>query len=515
MATAAAATAAAATATATTATIEGALPDSVLQMLDRAGVRAPGVGVYIAEPGAGLARPVVQVAADQAFVPASVMKLVTTIAALELLGPQYRWTTPVLATGRIDKGVIEGSLIVRGANDPALSWAHIDALVKRLRKRGIHTIQGNIVADRRLYMAPDNETLDYVADTAYPWNSPPDSLVVSGKMVTVRFVPDARTRSVVVTVNPPIEAVQIRGSVAYVDGPCVHGQPFVDPAGALDYTRIRVDGSLSAGCGPRSTIISVLGHQDFIQRAFAQLWKASGGVWNGRFESYNNNTHNRAVVIDRIVSPPLSEVVKEINKPSNNLMARQLFLQLALSDPAPKVRGALALRAFDRVKRLFREKGIDVPDLAMDNGAGVSFAERVSPRGLARMLNFSLERPYANTLMASLPVAGVDGTMAGRMRQSPAAGKAFLKTGSVPESRTLAGYVRDASGKLYIAVVLVNHRNAEAALPAMEATIDWLYRRPNERLERLERSERSELPPVATPLSQKGKDEAPSPEKPI
>jgi D-alanyl-D-alanine carboxypeptidase/D-alanyl-D-alanine-endopeptidase (penicillin-binding protein 4) len=461
------------------ATVDGALPDAVSQMLDRAGVRAPGVGVYIAEPGAGLARPVVQVAADQGFVPASVMKLVTTIAALELLGPQYRWTTPVLVTGRIDKGVIEGSLIVRGANDPALSWARIADLVKRLRKRGIHTIQGNIVADRRLYMAPDNETLDYVADTAYPWNSPPDSLVVSGKLVTVRFVPDARTRSVVVTVDPPIEAVQIRGSVAYVDGPCVHGQPFVDPVGALDYARIRVDGSLSAGCGPRSTIISVMGHQDFFQRAFAQLWKASGGTWNGRFENYNN-THNRAVVIDRIVSPPLAEVIKEINKASNNLMARQLFLQLALSDPAPKVRGALALRAFDRVKRLFRDKGIDVPDLAMDNGAGVSFAERISPRSLARMLNFSLERPYANTLMASLPVAGVDGTMAGRMRQSPAAGKAFLKTGSVPESRTLAGYVRDASGKLYIAVVLVNHRNAEAALPAMEATIDWLYRRPTE-----------------------------------
>jgi D-alanyl-D-alanine carboxypeptidase/D-alanyl-D-alanine-endopeptidase (penicillin-binding protein 4) len=117
------------------AVVEGALPDPISQMLDRAGVRPPAVGAYIAEPGAGLARPLVQVAADQGFVPALVMKLVTTIAALELLGPQYRWTTPVLVTGRINQGVIEGNLIVRGANDPALSWVRIDELVKRLRSR--------------------------------------------------------------------------------------------------------------------------------------------------------------------------------------------------------------------------------------------------------------------------------------------------------------------------------------------------------------------------------------------
>ena len=474
------ATAQTATTTATTVAVEGgALPAFVTQMLERAGVRAPAVGVYIAEPGAGLARPLVQVAADQAFVPASVMKLVTTIAALELLGPQYRWTTPVLATGRIEQGMIEGDLIVRGGNDPALGWAQLEQLVQRLCKRGIHTIQGNIVADRRLYRAADNETLAYVADMAYPWNSPPDSLVVNGKMVAVWFVPDERTRRVTVTLDPPIEAVQIRGAVAYVDGPCVHAQPFVDAVGELDYARIRVDGALSAGCGPRSTLISVMGHVDYFQRAFAQLWKASGGVWNGRFEAYNNS-HNRAVVIDRIVSPPLVDVVKEINKHSNNLMARQLFVQLALSDPVPKVRGALTLRAFDRVQRLFRDKGIDVPELTMDNGAGVSFAERVSPRSLARLLDFALTRPYANTLMASLPVAGVDGTMAARLKQSPVAGKAFLKTGEVPDSRTLAGYVRDAAGRLHIAVVLVNHRNADAAFPAIDATIDWLYRRPAE-----------------------------------
>jgi D-alanyl-D-alanine carboxypeptidase/D-alanyl-D-alanine-endopeptidase (penicillin-binding protein 4) len=260
-------------------------------------------------------------------------------------------------------------------------------------------------------------------------------------------------------------------------------------------------------------MISVMGHLDFFQHTFAQLWKAAGGAWNGRFENYNN-THNRAVVIDRMVSPPLAEVIKEINKASNNLMARQLFLQLALADPAPKVRGALTLRAFDRVKRLFHDKGIDVSELAMDNGAGVSFAERVSARSLARLLSFALEQPYANALMASLPVAGVDGTMVARLRQSPAAGKAFVKTGAVPESRTLAGYVRDASGKLYIAVVLVNHRNAEAALPAMEATIDWLYRRPNERLEH---SDLSPAPtsPTAIPPTQKAKSGPPSPEKPI
>ena len=91
-----------------------------------------------------------------------------------------------------------------------------------------------------------------------------------------------------------------------------------------------------------------------------------------------------------------------------------------------------------------REKNIDAPELVVENGAGVSLTERVSPRTLARLLHVALERPYGNALMASLPVAGVDGTLHSRLVQSPAAGKAFLKTGSLPEVRSLAGYVRDA-----------------------------------------------------------------------
>ena len=449
-------------------------------MLERAGIRPPGVGIYIAEPGTE--RPLVEVAADQSFNPASTMKLVTTIAALELLGPEFRWYTTVLMTGRIVKGVLEGNLIVRGGNDPTLTWARLDDLVKRLRKRGITTIQGNIVIDRTLYMAPESEALAYVAETNNPWNSPPDSLVLNSKMVTLRFIPDTRSRTVTVSVDPPLEAVQVRGTVAFVDAPCPGNGPqfTVDASGDVDYARIRVDGTLASGCGHRSVPISVMSHRDYFQRAFAQLWANSGGGWIGRFEDIADPL-KRTILLERIASAPLAEVTKDINKTSNNLMARQLFLEIAISADAtsPKVRTPLATRAFERVRRMLREHGIDVPDLVMENGSGLSNIERNSPRGLAQILGFALKRPYASDLVASLPIVGFDGTMRDRLRTSPAAGTAFLKTGTLPEVRALAGYVWDAVGKIHLVVIVVNHRNASSSLAAIDTIIDWVHRRPN------------------------------------
>lgn len=174
-------------------------------------------------------------------------------------------------TGRIEKGVLTGDLVIRGGNDPVLTWARLDDLVKRLRKRGIDTIQGNIIIDRGLCLAPEDETRMFAGEMALPFNSPPDSLIVNGKTVTVRFVPDTRTRSVVLSVEPPLDAVHIRGTLAYAAGPCAGQQSFVDAEGSLDYARIRVDGVLPLGCGLRSVTVSVLGHPEYFQRAFAQL----------------------------------------------------------------------------------------------------------------------------------------------------------------------------------------------------------------------------------------------------
>ena len=184
-----------------------------------------------------------------------------------------------------------------------------------------------------------------------------------------------------------------------------------------------------------------------------------------------------------LVSPTLAEVIRDINKYSNNVMAQQLFLTLSLQARTPGNTGAAGrpgapgteAASFEAsrevITRWWQERigGGDAP--VMDNGSGLSRLERISAQALARLLQTAYLSPQMPELMSSLPVAGVDGTL--RRNRSRAYGSAHLKTGSLRDVVAVAGYVHAASGKRYVLVAIANHANASAARPALDALLDW------------------------------------------
>ncbi|HMS78502.1 MAG TPA: D-alanyl-D-alanine carboxypeptidase/D-alanyl-D-alanine-endopeptidase, partial [Burkholderiaceae bacterium] len=217
----------------------------------------------------------------------------------------------------------------------------------------------------------------------------------------------------------------------------------------------------------------VLNHRQFIQGFFLGAWQAAGGAWSGR------------AVVERGVDPSLpalaqwtsprtlAEVVRDINKFSNNVMARQVMLQTS-ADPVAR-RPATLERARRTVTAWLERKGLRSPELVIDNGSGLSRLERISAASMARLLVDAARSEQAAPFVDSLPVAGVDGTMKGRLRDEPVAGRARIKTGSLYDVRSIAGYVDAASGRRYAVVMLVNGPRAPGSGPAQDALIRWVH----------------------------------------
>jgi D-alanyl-D-alanine carboxypeptidase/D-alanyl-D-alanine-endopeptidase (penicillin-binding protein 4) len=189
-----------------------------------------------------------------------------------------------------------------------------------------------------------------------------------------------------------------------------------------------------------------------------------------------------------VTSPTLAEVVRDINKYSNNVMAQQLFLTLslpardptsaspnsnpgALPTPALAAPGASFAASREVLRQWWQSRLGPVEAPVLDNGSGLSRHERISAQALARLLQTAYVSPLMPELMSALPIAGVDGTL--KRSRAEALGRAHLKTGSLRDVTAVAGYVHGASGQRYVLVAMVNHPNASAARPAFEALMDW------------------------------------------
>ena len=193
-----------------------------------------------------------------------------------------------------------------------------------------------------------------------------------------------------------------------------------------------------------------------------------GGQLGG---TVRDGTAPASAPVFEMTSPPLAEVIREINKFSNNVMAQQVFLTLSLASPGAN--GARAsVEASREVMRRWWTMRLGAADLpVLDNGSGLSRDGRISAQALGHLLQTAYRSPLMPELMASLPITGVDGTQ--KRSQASAQGRAHLKTGSLKDVLALAGYIHGTSGKRYVLVALVNHANAYAARPALDALVDW------------------------------------------
>lgn len=450
---------------------QGTLPPPVAQAL--AAVRIPASSVAIVVQEVGAAHPSLSLNAATPMNPASVMKLVTTYAALELLGPAYRWKTGAYAAGSVRDGVLEGDLILKGSGDPKLDVEAFWMLLRAVRGKGLRDIRGDLVLDRSLFERPADEPASFDGDAFRPYNVLPDALLVNFKSLRFAFAPEAERGTVRLYVEPLPPALEVVNLLRLVEGGCPEGQAFRDLLKAtFEPARQRAifAGRYPASCGDKELNVALLEPNDHVAGMMRQLWTELGGAWGGGTREGVVPPDTRALHVHE--SPALAEIVRDMNKFSNNVMARQLFLTLgAESAGAP----ASAQKASSSISDWMTRRGIAAPELVMENGSGLSRLERISAASLAALLQAAWRSAVMPEFVASMPLAAVDGTMRRRLRGEGVAGQAHIKTGLLADVRSMAGYVLDRGGRRHAVVMLVNHANAHEAQPAMDALLRWVY----------------------------------------
>ncbi len=438
------------------------LPPEVYAALARANLPADALAVVVQDAGSTRQRLAWQ--AEAALNPASLAKLLTTYAALDLLGPAWSWTTPVWLQGSIGAdGVLDGNLVIKGSGDPKLVLERVWLLLRRVQQLGVREIRGDIVLDRSAFSVPPQHPGDFDGEPLRPYNVRPDALLLNYRTLALAIVPDAARGLARVGVEPPLAGVQVDTSVPLLPGPCEHWRAGLQ-ADFSDPLRVRLAGGFPLACGERVWSLAYAEPQAYDARLLAALWRELGGRLGG---TVRDGLAPPGPPSLELSSPPLADVVREINKFSNNVMAQQLFLTLGLVRGA----GGTPEAARELLQRWFAERvGPAAAGTRIDNGSGLSREARTTARALARLLQSAWASPVMPELIASLPVSGLDGTLL-RSRATP--GRAHLKTGSLRDVAGIAGYVLSASGRRLVVVALVNHPNANAARPVFDALVQW------------------------------------------
>jgi D-alanyl-D-alanine carboxypeptidase/D-alanyl-D-alanine-endopeptidase (penicillin-binding protein 4) len=443
------------------------LPAIVVDALTRAEIPGYAVGAYVQEVGGG---PVLATAnPDIPLSPASTMKLVTSNAGLEILGPAFTWKTQAYMEGTQTGDVLHGDLIIKGSGDPKLVLENFWLFLRRIRAKGIREIRGNLVLDRSVFEELPHDAATFDGDPMKPYNVGPDALLLNYKALSFRFAPEEAAGLVRMAVDPPVDGYLV-SPPRLSNGECGDWRARLNPT--IDGAGARFGGVFSASCGERTWHVHPyqMTHTQYFAAVFRRIWAELGGKFKG--EVRNGYVPTTARLVAEWESASLSEVIRDINKFSNNVMARQLLLTIAnraLQIPATPERGAAV------VKMWLANKGIDAPDLTIDNGSGLSRRERVSALTLGLLLVKAYQSPTMPEFIASLPLAGYDGTMRQRLNGYGVAGRAHIKTGALSDVRSIAGYVLAASGRRYVVVCIVNHINAARSQEAQDALLQWVY----------------------------------------
>lgn len=424
--------------------------------------------------------------------PASTMKLVTTLVGLEQLGPVFKGRTELLSNGEIAGGHLKGDLVLRGGADADLDGDALRRMLQALRNQGIRKIDGKLIIDRSLFnpsrmdvgVPPFDESPE-----AY-YNVIPDALLVNKNMLQIDMRSTAK--GIKLAMEPALDRVSIASAMTLIDGDCAKWEdgwklPEVKKE-ADGRIRVVLNGTFPKDCA-RTNSINVLDRQDYVERLFRITWKQLGGGLQGQV--VEGMAPVDAKVLAAHVSRALPEVIRDINKPSDNALARTVFLSLGTleADTAYGSRPIVGvntqttfIRADLAVRDWMRKQGINDTGLVMENGSGLSRLERITPQQMAGLLQAGLRSKWAPEFQASLPIVAVDGTMRRRLPDSPAAMRARMKTGTLRDVVALAGYVPDAAGQMCVVVAMINSDEVKdgKGRAALDALVDWVARSDNQ-----------------------------------
>jgi len=421
--------------------------------------------------------PLVALNAEASYAMASTTKVVTSLAALDLLGVNFRWRTFAFLQGALVDGTLLGDLLIVGGGDARLTSGELREWFAQLRAKGLKRVAGNIVLDRYAFDLTEGDFANTPPpSTRRAYHVRPDAFAIDEGLLHVGIDP-ARTGRAAIALEPPLAGVRVVNRVA-MRGGCTAGARLVEDAAG---SHVDVFGSWGERCGHRELELVPEAPALFTTRALAGLWAEAGGSLSGTVierprqagaSLLPNGPDGRPQLPWAVhLSQPLPVVLHDMNKSSNNVTARHLMLALARGFP---LRAATLPEAQARMHEWLLRQGLAAGDVQVENGSGLSRGERAKPRALAQLLANAWHAPRLREFLLSLPVAGMDGTLQHRMQGTAAEGHAFLKTGTLLDTRALAGYVQAASGRMYAVAMMVNHPDAARATPALDRVIEWI-----------------------------------------
>jgi serine-type D-Ala-D-Ala carboxypeptidase/endopeptidase (penicillin-binding protein 4) len=443
------------------------LPDVVINELQKASIPEEALSLWVQEAGLASVPPRVQWQADVNRNPASLMKILTTAAALDTLGPAWSWRTPVWVQGSIEPGGaqggsrLRGSVVIQGSGDPTWVSERVWLMWRRVQQLGIQHIQGDIVLDRSAFSIGARDPAEFDGDPTRSYNAQPDALMLNYKSVSLTFIPDRAAGVARVTSEPPLADFSVAKTLPLSAQPCESWRALISPqweSGGVTWS-----GAFPAACGERYWQRAFHDPQEFNAQVLRGVWQSLGGTLSGRVVEGQSPA---SAPTFEVVSPPLAQVVRDINKFSNNVMAQHLFLALGQQRAGIASEEASREAMVGWLKSKLGEE--TVRSVVIDNGSGLSRQTRVSAKVLAQTLQLAWSSRWMPELMASLPVSGVDGTLVNFKSHH---GMAHLKTGSLSGVAGMAGYVLSRSGRRFVVVVMVNHPRAALARPAIDALI--------------------------------------------
>jgi len=447
------------------------IPERIQLVIDGHNLPSSSFSFYVQEVGQD--NPSLSVNADLPMNPASAIKTLTTFAALESLGPAFTWQTELYALGPIEDGVLRGDLLMKGGGDPFLVEDQLRAMLKSLQRSGVEHITGNLVLDGSYFDASveDAELIDNQNGRAH--NTNPNAIIANFQAMTFFFYPHTNGQDVIIHTDPRLPNVKISNRLRQVNRSCggyQRGISFnLNPA---DPSEVIFEGEFPSRCPRYQMVREVLDAPDYTFGLFMELWTELGGQLDGDLRRGAVADDLEPIVIWNSV--PMSDVIKSINKFSNNLMTRHLLLTLGaeiLGSPATVEKGIQAVNNYLELKSL------DSNQLLLTNGAGLSRDTRVTASLLNKVMQSAWTSPYMPEYVASLPLNGMDGTMRNRARGSKMSGRMHVKTGSLDEVSAVNGFVYSQSNRVFAVTGMVNHELADRGpgTELLDALLIWVY----------------------------------------
>jgi D-alanyl-D-alanine carboxypeptidase/D-alanyl-D-alanine-endopeptidase (penicillin-binding protein 4) len=444
-----------------------ALPTGIEKVIEQIGIPEKDISLYIKEAGESK-RIVASLHASVTRTPASVIKVLTTYAAVLKLGFDYRWPTQFYTTGRLKNSILKGNLIIKGFGDPTLDADDLDDIVTQIKAKGIRGIEGNIIIDRSYFKVGNKNSSKFDENPYSPYNAMPDAMMFNERVSTICVAPNRND----VHKKHPDGSFVIHNQLQRVNKPCRgrYSWPLVKIDDSKAVPEVWLRGKISKRCGNRNICKVITKPYKSFYYALKDALRQAGVQVKGTLKL--QKVPKSARILFTHYSQPLEKIIAKTAKKSNNLYARHLLLFLGAKlygTPATLDKGRRAV-----VKILSDAGALGSGKLHIDNGSGLSRTAKLNAKMLAHMLDNAYER-YGMRWMKTLSIAGVDGTIKKRFRGTKVRNRAWMKTGTLKHVKNIAGYARSRSGRYYTVVIITNTRYQKwKAAKLQNEIIEWI-----------------------------------------